>query len=176
MSPDERDQIVMRFLAAWPRPPMADSQLVVWNEHIGKMAYVPARAALAYLEINSKHRPALSDFHEAYAAQRHQGDDRALAPPECGICDDGFVSVRCIMCECGTEFTRQDQRCPTGYDTSSRCPSGCMPMTPAQRSARDASADTRWKREHPSGQDSLLDTRLVDIQDRTESRNEPEVF
>lgn len=115
MKPDERDRVMVRLLAAWPRPPLPDSTQLIWNEHLDELDADRALKALKALELESRHRPSLSDFHEAYKVQPGKGG-RALPPPVCGICDNGWVEV-----EAGT------------IPTVTRCPSGCLPMNADQR-------------------------------------------
>lgn len=146
MVPEDCDKIVLRLLATWPTPKMADSQRLIWYEHLGTLAHAPAVAALLYLEKNADHRPSIAKFHEAYAAQ-HYAPDGALRRGECHACDDGWVQVRCAICDCGPEFDAGG-RCPKGPGTSARCPSGCKPKTAAEREALLQEQDHQWKREH----------------------------
>jgi len=172
--PDQRDMCMVRILAVWPRPPMADSQMVVWNEHLEKMAYEPAAAAIAYLEKNSKHRPALSEFHEAYAAQHHS-PERALSRPACGLCENGRVLVRCVVCPGNCVGWERDGLCPNGPQTSTKCPNGCVPMSAEERAARDRAEDEQFERERRAKQEIRLDLR-AEVRNPAESRHESEVF
>lgn len=174
MLPEQRDMCMIRMLAVWPRPPMADSQQMVWNEHLERLAYEPAAAAIAYLERNSKHRPALSEFHEAYAAQRHQ-PERAVSPPVCGMCEDGWVQVRCAICDCDVQFVDRGI-CPKGPGTCSPCPNGCKPMSAAERAAHEHAEDERWRREQKRSHEIHLDLRMDGVRDPSEGRQESPVY
>lgn len=134
MKPEERDRILARLLAAWPRPPMPDSQLLIWNEHFDKLDAGAAMAALHKLEMESRHRPSLADFHESYALQRRGHSDRALPPPVCGVCDNGWVEVE-----------------PGTIPTVTRCPNGCMPMNSEQRQAHNEMVAREYDRARGRG-------------------------
>lgn len=180
MQPEERDRIMARLLGCWPKPPLADSQMLVWNEHVTKMAYEPAMAAILWLEKNVKYRPALSEFHEAYAAQRHV-PARALDRGPCNVCEDGWVQVRCVICNCGDEYHRADTsvfptgRCPNGPGTAARCPNGCMPLSAAEREERVARQDDDWRRDAAHRQQVALDLRVDGVRDPS-GPNDTEVF
>lgn len=180
MSPEERDRVMARLMGCWPKPPLADSQMLVWNEHLGAMAFPPAIAALNWLERNVKYRPALSEFHEAYAAQHHT-PERALDRGACNICDDGWVQVRCVICNCGDRFHQADTsvfptgRCPFGPGTSARCPNSCMPLSASEREARVAVQDAQWRRDAAARQQVALDLRVDAVRDPS-GPNDTEVF
>lgn len=179
MDPEDRDKIVLRLLATWPNPKMADSQRLVWYEHLAKMSHPPAAAALLYLEKNSDHRPSIAKFHEAYAAQHHT-PEHALPAPECQTCDDGWIQTRCGPCNCGDAFHQADTsvyptgRCPHGPGTAARCPNGCMPLSASERESRIARQDDQWKRDRVHREQVALDLRVDRERDFTApNRDEP---
>lgn len=98
MTPIERDRIMVRLLAAFPRPSMPDSTMAVWNEHLDKLHFPWAWNALAHLERNSTRQPAVADFYRAYETCRPESDSRALEQPEDdfdeAMCRDGLAQVR----------------------------------------------------------------------------------
>lgn len=173
MTPDERDRIMARLVATWPTPPMAESQAVVWNEHLDPMVFGAALRALSYLEKNSRRRPAISDFHEAYAAQPRAHGTNEVMPPVCAVCEDGFIIVRCEGCNCFARFT-DDGRCPAkSTQNLARCPSGCKPMTLDQRTARDRREEQQYQQARKRERDADLDLRfdrLADVVDPSEPR------
>jgi len=157
---------------------MAESQRLVWNEHFATLGYEAASAAIAYLERNSRHRPALSDFHEAYATQRHAHGDRAVSAAQCGMCDDGWVQTRCAICD-NCEGFQADGICPRGPGTAARCPNGCKPITPDERAARDRRHDDQFDRDRRKRREIHLDLRTgATVRDPSEpnDRQESEIF
>jgi hypothetical protein len=162
MTPEERDRFTLRLLGAWPTPRMADETLLVWAEHLNKMEYAQAMAALVALEGTSKHRPSLADVHEQYNAEASRFPKRTLPGSQCGVCDDGWIETRCNTrthdCTCGPDFTENGDRCPFGFATSARCPNGCKPMSAEARQERDRAEAFAARRR---SQQSDLDRRLI---------------
>lgn len=126
MTPEERDRFMGRLIAAWGTgKPLPDSTQIVWHEHLNGLDFDRSMKALGVLEVESRHRPALSDFYESYKVQPGKGG-RAVEAPVCGICDNGFVEV--------------------AYNTVKPCPSGCKPMTSTQRQAHTDRVEREYDR------------------------------
>lgn len=143
MTPAERDVVMDRLMVAWPKPRMADAQTLLWLEHLTPLDPARALAAIKALETTRSSRPTFADFHTAYGPTGSE-KAHASAPPECGICDNGFVEVLA-------------GRIPT----VTRCPSGCMPMTGEERQAREAVEAARWA-DHRRRQRVAGGTRPID--------------
>lgn len=126
MTPDERDRFMVRLLSIWPTPTMSDATRVVWNEFLMSLAGPRSMKALDHLQKSSSRRPAQSDFWECYLAER--GEARALAGPECFVCDDGWVSLP--------------------RNTVAPCPNGCLPPTREEREERRLVIDREWFADH----------------------------
>lgn len=131
MTPEERDKLIFRMQAAWERA-IPDTMLSLWSEKLAPLKADRANAALERMIDTSARRPAWSDFKEAYDAQRHLGGP-ALLPPDCGICDDGWVDVT----------PEEDKRGFVG--TVMPCPNGCKPMSHDERVEHNRREDDRWR-------------------------------
>lgn len=142
---------MLRILAAWPRPPMPDSTQLIWNEHLDAMDGDRAMKAVLVLETESKHRPSLSEFHEAYKTIPGAGP-RSIEPPACGVCDNGFVEV--------------------GANTVTRCPNGCKPMTADERQMKEAREQREWE-QHRRKVGAMTGTRPIDFTEPG-SRHDPD--
>lgn len=123
MTPEQRDLVVARLLAAWPRPPLADQTLGVWHDHLDSLEYTRSLNAVKRLELSSRNRPTLSDFHTEYGPAPKASTIR----PVCGICDNGFVTI--------IEAT---------VPTVDRCPEGCMPKTTEEWQQHDDRLNREW--------------------------------
>lgn len=133
MKPEERDRIMLRIQATWPRPAIGDATAVVWAEHLTRLDYETTATAVGLLERSSARQPAISELHEAYGAARAQNPARAIAPSACVVCTDGWVEVACMVPTCALEGC-----------TVARCPNGCMPPTRDEQEARRLAEDREW--------------------------------
>ena len=124
MTPEQRDLVMGRLLAAWPRPPLADQTLGVWHDHLGDLDYSKAFNAVKRLELSSRNRPTLSEFHAEYGPTPRT---TSTTRPACGICDNGFVTL--------VEAT---------IPTVDRCPEGCLPMNADERQAHNDRLNREW--------------------------------
>ena len=122
MTPDERDRFMARLLAIWPTPTMSDATRVVWNVFLMNLGGARSMKALDHLQRTSSRRPAQSDFYECYLAERSDG--KALAGPECFVCDEGWVSMP--------------------RNSVAPCPNGCLPPTREEREQRRLEDDRAW--------------------------------
>lgn len=161
MNSDEISKVIARLTSGFPRPPMDAAECGVWFEHLEPKRYEPALAACRIAERTCKRRPPLADFLDLYAEAMHSTQGRAIKPPECAVCEDGWVPARCeVPCDCGDRFVQDDMRCPRGYHTNRRCPQGCMPMTHEEREAKWRIDDENVNRERQRQREAELDRRI----------------
>lgn len=177
MTPEERDVVFGRLLAAWPVPRMKDDTKGVWLDHLLPMDHTTVVKALAGLERTSKHRPTLADLHEACGTQRPKRTEPSHVAPECGVCEDGWVQTRCSVCDCGEEFHRED-RCMRGPGTSARCPNGCVPKTFEEREAWLRRTEDVWRRDRDQRAERVRvpDLRVDGVRDPSAPNRDQEPF
>lgn len=73
MSPGETDVAFAQFKALWPTPKLTDDQALLWSARFKALDVATMDAVLVQLEKTCKHRPALSEFHEAVALAMTSG-------------------------------------------------------------------------------------------------------
>lgn len=172
MNGDEIGKVIARLTACFPRPPMDPPTIGVWADHLAPKVFETSVAACRILERTHKRLPALADFLEAYDEARHTAGGKVLGKPVCGICDDGFVFVRCRACDCGPAF-ESTRRCPRYRDTVAKCPNGCVPADKDEREARRMAEEDRALGERDRNRQRAIDARIDRAAQQTLLRERP---
>lgn len=76
----DREKIIYRYQAAWPRP-MGNATLALWSEHLSKMDYAITVKALGILERTTRHQPSIAELYEAYGAAKPTAVTKAVEAP-----------------------------------------------------------------------------------------------
>ena len=120
MNDSEARQIVGRLTSCFPAARLGADNVAAYIAWIRKHDWDTAEAAVVQLVGTMKRWPTLADFDEAcrevHASRppRH----RALPPPTCGMCEDGWLTLD-----------------DAGRTTVTRCPNGCVPNAIAKENA-----------------------------------------
>lgn len=160
METQEAGKVLARLTAAFPRPNMDPPTAGVWIDHLEPKVFATALLACKILERTHKRLPSIADFLEAYDEARHSTPSQALGKPECRICDDGFVNVRCADCDCDQTFLARGNRCPRYRDTVRPCPEGCLPPDKAEREGRRHRDEHDSLRERDAHRQRAIDARV----------------